>query len=46
MISIQEYQPSLDLTTTLYFEVYHGGSAERYHSKWLVLIWTDNLTIV
>ena len=34
-VNIQDHQSSLDLTKTLYFEVYHGESDERYHIKYI-----------
>ena len=36
-VNIQDYQPSLDLTKTLYFEVYHRGASERYRIKYIVV---------
>ena len=36
-VNIQEYQVSLNLTKTLYFEVYKEDAAERYHIKYIVV---------
>ena len=36
-VNIQEYQPSLDLSKALYFEVYRQDFPERYRIKYIVV---------
>ena len=36
-VNIQEYQPSLDLTKTLYLEVYRNHAIEKYRIKYIVV---------